>query len=1278
MAAPSDESAVLERLEAIFFKVALTDESAESLQQIIDQQLVRIISYLSPVPGDAVKNKVMEMLSHLNKRLQAAPSVRLPLMELLQLLKDPAASILQLNFAKVYIKMAFRRADAQLCSQLLPSVLTNARLANDTSVFLFALLSCFRNLTEKKVFEEINIPKLTPQVNKALLVILLLPYGVSPSQNQVSGISKQDYKAVLDTGLANTSEDLEKFKKSAINLIAAHCANKETGDHPEQFAAHCLVGSCDPVSRVSNHAQIELRHVHNSIDWTTSVTVLETLIALYLGAQKPVEIPPADLRLRLKILPAIAKFSTTTTSQVRTRCIQLLFETLFTDGSNTKLKLTMIQLAHTWLDAWSWGHLSPIAPLLSTAFVKLINGDDDVIKPLSFSAVGKLWSKFPSLLEANFNMVINMYKQVPDESASSDDIEQALIILAPAICQSIPNEKRDQAFEEAEKLVELSGQSRRCSRVALRILRLMPANHMESRLALFRLSSNVVDVDFRNDCSKAIFEALLPAEEQAVSLISGVANPSKPQVVLPRIAVALKAIFEEWCNLKIRRPVNFGTHSLPLPAFQSTQMCLYIRSILAVAEASAPPLDILVASLQFSDLQRSSPFLHQFLCRCPKELLEQLVQSYATMLLDLLKCCSEPLGLFLLVELVNTLPQDFLKEQTVISPSSMNICQSFATSTSNFDAVELFSEFFGRIFSCQLPSDKDFDFDNMVKSHLSFVRPSVSLLCISHLLLRAAREGVLPSNLISTTLPKFQNKAISILEDKASENFERLITLKAIACACLLLPVSNNEKIVTLVSQSWTKAASQKEARLRPWAIQAFGRLGCSLLADENSEGIRQKAIQKLLELTPDEDIYTWMAQALVDLVLGPLSTSTCDLWRAEPANFEPLSSNDQLLAAKLAVLNGDSEQLVKQCEKSLNQIVDWMLTKWLRSANKFLRECGLICLFFLLRSGLAPLGTAVKGRFADVNNALLVLLSDDNARVQQALCELLSFMYEATDDDDREQQLTPLIDVLLGKKNVGVTLGEGGANAEVFKEGTLGDAPEGQRLSTYKELCSLASDLNQPDLIYRFMQLANHNASWMSKACAAAGLGQVLSKSTKSKSNAPTQNVLASSLLAGVGKLYRYQFDPDSGVKSTMAQLWQMVLANSGSNGRDLINANLEAILADIATSLPSRLWRVRESACGALSDSMRVVIDPHDKRLLKHLPEFWNAILHLCDDIKESVRVAATRAARSLQKVTLRLAQQQKESEVKVCQCNVFAISVHFLSLYRLTPRLSNVWGK
>jgi len=47
------------------------------------------------------------------------------------------------------------------------------------------------------------------------------------------------------------------------------------------------------------------------------------------------------------------------------------------------------------------------------------------------------------------------------------------------------------------------------------------------------------------------------------------------------------------------------------------------------------------------------------------------------------------------------------------------------------------------------------------------------------------------------------------------------------------------------------------------------------------------------------------------------------------------------------------------------------------------------------------------------------------------------------------------------------------------MQEGAIGTTPDGQGMSTYKELCTIATDLYQPDLIYKFMQLANHNATW-------------------------------------------------------------------------------------------------------------------------------------------------------------------------------------------------------
>ena len=57
-----------------------------------------------------------------------------------------------------------------------------------------------------------------------------------------------------------------------------------------------------------------------------------------------------------------------------------------------------------------------------------------------------------------------------------------------------------------------------------------------------------------------------------------------------------------------------------------------------------------------------------------------------------------------------------------------------------------------------------------------------------------------------------------------------------------------------------------------------------------------------------------------------------------------------------------------------------------------------------------------------------------------------------------------------------------------MFEEGSLGEAPGGGSISTYRELCSLATDMGQPDLVYRFKDLANHQASLNSSRGAAFG----------------------------------------------------------------------------------------------------------------------------------------------------------------------------------------------
>ena len=59
---------------------------------------------------------------------------------------------------------------------------------------------------------------------------------------------------------------------------------------------------------------------------------------------------------------------------------------------------------------------------------------------------------------------------------------------------------------------------------------------------------------------------------------------------------------------------------------------------------------------------------------------------------------------------------------------------------------------------------------------------------------------------------------------------------------------------------------------------------------------------------------------------------------------------------------------------------------------------------------------------------------------------------------------------------------------SKVFEEGQLGEAPGGGSLTTYKELSALATEMGQPDLLYKFMDLANHASAMASTRGAAFG----------------------------------------------------------------------------------------------------------------------------------------------------------------------------------------------
>lgn len=195
--------------------------------------------------------------------------------------------------------------------------------------------------------------------------------------------------------------------------------------------------------------------------------------------------------------------------------------------------------------------------------------------------------------------------------------------------------------------------------------------------------------------------------------------------------------------------------------------------------------------------------------------------------------------------------------------------------------------------------------------------------------------------------------------------------------------------------------------------------------------------------------------------------------------------------------------------------------------------------------------------------------------------------------------------------------------DSEVFQEGTIGSNPTGGKLSTYKELCSLANEMGQPDLIYKFMDLANYQAALNSKRGAAFGFSKIAKQAGEA---------LQPHLHTLIPRLVRYQYDPDKNIQDSMAHIWKLIVADP----KKAIDEHYDVIVEDLLVQSGSRLWRSREASCLALAD---IIQGRRYSQVCKHLKKIWTTTFRAMDDIKETVRNAGDSLCRAVSSLTIRL---------------------------------------
>jgi len=376
--------------------------------------------------------------------------------------------------------------------------------------------------------------------------------------------------------------------------------------------------------------------------------------------------------------------------------------------------------------------------------------------------------------------------------------------------------------------------------------------------------------------------------------------------------------------------------------------------------------------------------------------------------------------------------------------------------------------------------------------------------------------------------------------------------------------------------------------------------LGYICIGDASIE-YREKIIETLIKSskTRQLEIHFSIGETFSCIGAGHLSDIANDKWLIKTSDNKP-GNEDQ-----------NSVDL-------MSPLIKRIIKESIHNPVAHVRQAGITWLLCIVKySSKHPV---VDELINEIQTAFINLLSDSDEITQDIASRGLGLVYHQVKAEVKEQLVSALVERLMTGKRTKQTFEE---DTEVFKPGMLGTAPDGGNLSTYKELCSLATSMNRPDLMYKFMNLANHNAIWNSKKGAAFGFLSIASI---------TGDELKTYLPQIIPKLYRYQYDTNPVVHQAMSNIWSALVPD----GKKTVDKYTKEILKELLSNITSNLWRVRESCCSALNDLIR---SSSADDVIDELPNIWRITFKVIDDIKESVRKAATTLVQTLSRISIRL---------------------------------------
>lgn len=182
-------------------KLGLAED--EQLEQQLNKFLGPVLLKITS-PSEDVRKKVMEILTHVNKRLKSRSEVKIDLVPILKHYQESSNSFL-INFAIIYITLGYPRLDIAKQTELVPTILNclEGKPEIHQNKLLMLILPMLGEIKfsenpeeRKQLFGLSEKPATKQHLLSILLDVLLLPYGYIETEVP-PGMSHNSFKKVI-------------------------------------------------------------------------------------------------------------------------------------------------------------------------------------------------------------------------------------------------------------------------------------------------------------------------------------------------------------------------------------------------------------------------------------------------------------------------------------------------------------------------------------------------------------------------------------------------------------------------------------------------------------------------------------------------------------------------------------------------------------------------------------------------------------------------------------------------------------------------------------------------------------------------------------------------------------------------------------------------------------------------------------------------------------------------------------------------------------------------